>query len=173
VIAVGPRPHVEDRGDGANIEFAIEMGEQFVIARALPAQGAAERIDIDGDQEQAGLAEIMLPRRLRDLGGGGEMNEAVAQVVRTAPVNALPFGLAPGRGRADFLDRGHGVADSLLVAVTRCYFWDFPGNAPGLAQTVMAAGRQLKRPRTGPDGSFSWRVQFIRPGFAQSRRIRQ
>src|SRR6185437_4313575 len=112
VIAVGPRPHVEDRGDGADIEFAIEMGEQFVIARALPAQGAAERIDIDGDQEQAGLAEIMLPRRLRDLGGGGEMNEAVAQVVRTAPVNALPFGLAPGRGRADFVDRGHGVADS-------------------------------------------------------------
>ena len=97
--AVGPRPQVEDRGDRADIEFAIEMRKQLVVARALPAQGVAERVGIDGDQEQPGLAEIMLPRRLGDLGGGGEMDEAVAQVVGTALVDALPLGLAPGRGR--------------------------------------------------------------------------
>ena len=52
----------------AEIEFAIEMRKQLVIARALPAQRRAKRIGIDLDQEQAGLAEEMLSRGLRDLG---------------------------------------------------------------------------------------------------------
>ena len=79
--AVGPRPHVEDGGHRAEIEFAVEMREQFVVARGLPAQRIAERVRVDRDQEQAGLAEIMLSRRLGDLGRRGEMNEAVAQIV--------------------------------------------------------------------------------------------
>ena len=40
----------------AEIEFAIEMRKQLVIARTLPAQRAAERIGVDLDQEQRVLA---------------------------------------------------------------------------------------------------------------------
>src|SRR4249919_483051 len=83
------------------------MREQLVVARGLPAQGIAQRKGIDRDQEQPGLPEIVLARRLRDLGGGGKMNVSVAQVVAAPPVNSLPFGLAPDRGGSDFVDRGH------------------------------------------------------------------
>ena len=38
VIAVGPRAHAEHAGDRAEIEFAIEMRKQLVVARGLPAQ---------------------------------------------------------------------------------------------------------------------------------------
>ena len=56
-----------DAGDRAEIELAVEMREQFVVARRLPAQRVAQRIGIDRDQEQAGLAGKMLSRRLGDL----------------------------------------------------------------------------------------------------------
>src|SRR5437868_11499408 len=119
------------------------MREQFVVARGLPAQGIAERIGVDRDQEQAGLAEIMLPRGLGDLGRRGEMNEAVAQIVRAAPIDALPFGLAPGRGGSDFIDgRRHGVPGLSLSRLGFSRKW------PGWRPTVKAAGRQLKRCRT-------------------------
>ena len=52
-----------DAGDRAEIEFAVEMRKQLVVARALPAQCRSQRIGIDRDQEQAGLAEEMLPAR--------------------------------------------------------------------------------------------------------------
>src|ERR1700710_1989298 len=84
------------------------MRKQFVVARGLPAQGIAERVGIDRNQKQAGLAEEMLLGGLGHLRGRGKMNEAVADVVGTAAVDALPFGLAPGRSRADFVDRAHG-----------------------------------------------------------------
>ena len=48
------RPH------RAEIEFAIEMRKQLVVARALPAQRVAERVGIDLDQEQRLLAEKCL-----------------------------------------------------------------------------------------------------------------
>ena len=79
----------------AEIEFAIEMRKQLVIARALPAQRAAERIDIDFDQEQAGLSGEEFSRGLGDLGCGREMDIAVARIVSAAAVDALPLGLAP------------------------------------------------------------------------------
>jgi len=96
VTAVGTRAQVEDLDDRAEVEFAIEMREQLVIARPLPAQRVAERVGIDRDQKQAGLAELVLARGLGDLGCGGKMDEAVACVVRTAPVQALPLGFTPG-----------------------------------------------------------------------------
>jgi len=69
VRAVGPRTHVEDGGHRTEIKLAVEMREQFVVARGFPAQGFAERVGIDRDQKQAGLAGIMLARRLGDLCG--------------------------------------------------------------------------------------------------------
>ncbi|GCC47837.1 hypothetical protein chiPu_0032070, partial [Chiloscyllium punctatum] len=104
------RAQAQDFGDRAEVEFAIEMWKQFVIARPLPTQGIAERIGVDRDQEQAGLSVVMLARGLGDLRGRGKMDEAVAIVVRTAPVHALPLGFAPGRSGGDFIDHGHGPA---------------------------------------------------------------
>src|SRR6201999_2008029 len=49
VTAVGARMHVEHAGDRAEIEFAIQMREQFVVARALPAQRLAQLVGIDRD----------------------------------------------------------------------------------------------------------------------------
>ncbi len=69
---------LEHAGDRAEIEFAIEMRKQFVVARALPAQRLAQRIGIDLDQEQPGLAEEMFLRGLRHLRGRGKMDKAVA-----------------------------------------------------------------------------------------------
>ena len=76
--SVGACPHVEDGGDGAEIEFAIEMREQLVIARGLPAQRITQRIGIDRDQKQPGLAEKVLFRGFRDLGSGRKMDESIA-----------------------------------------------------------------------------------------------
>ena len=61
------------------IELAIEMRKQLAVARRFPAQRLAQRVGIDLDQEQPGLAEEMLSGRLRQLRRGGKMNEAVAQ----------------------------------------------------------------------------------------------
>src|SRR5207248_11587250 len=84
VKPVGSRSQIEDGGDSTEIELAIKMRKQLVIARELAAQGVAERIGIDRDQEQPGLAEVMLSRGLRHLSRGGEMNEPVAGVIRAA-----------------------------------------------------------------------------------------
>src|SRR4030081_3822270 len=83
------------------------MREQRVVARRLPAQRIPQRVGIDRDQEQTGLPEEMLPRGLCNLGSGGKMNKPVAPIVGAAPVSALPLGLPPGRGGADFVDRAH------------------------------------------------------------------
>ena len=107
MIAVRPRTHVENGGHRAKVEFAVEVRKQFVIARGLPAQRVTQRVGVDRNQEQPCLPEIMLSRRLRDLGRRRKMNVPVAQIVRAAPLDALPFGLAPGRGGSDFIDRGH------------------------------------------------------------------
>ena len=54
--------HLVHADDRAEIEFAVEMRKQLVVARRLPAQRFAQRIGIDRDQEQSGLAGKMLFR---------------------------------------------------------------------------------------------------------------
>src|SRR3954453_18732884 len=49
----------------------------------------------------------MLPQGLGNLGRSRKMDETVAQIVRAATIHALPFRLAPGRGRTDFVDLDH------------------------------------------------------------------
>src|SRR5260370_29653396 len=105
MISVGSRAQVEDGGDRAKVEFAIEVREQLVIARRFPAQRIPQRVGIDRDQEQAGLPEEMLPRGFGDLRSCGKMNKPIAPVVGAAPVYALALGLPPGRGGAGFVDR--------------------------------------------------------------------
>jgi len=107
VRAVGTRLHVEHRPDRDEIEFAIEMRKQFIVARGLPAQRVAQHIRVNLDQEQPLLAEKVLPRGLADLRSGREMNEAVARVIGAAAIDASPFSLAPGGRRANFVNRTH------------------------------------------------------------------
>jgi putative addiction module killer protein len=83
----------------------------------------------------------MFSRGFRDLGGGGEMNEPVAGIVRAAAKNALPLGLAPGRCGTDFIDRAQSSVSCLSLSLL--------GDSQLFvkpAATVSAAGRQLKRP---------------------------
>ena len=82
--SVGARTQVEDCGDRAEIKLTIEMREQLVVARRLPAQRITQRVGIHRDQKQPGLAEKVLLRGLRDLRSGGKMDESVAQIVDAA-----------------------------------------------------------------------------------------
>src|SRR2546421_9870959 len=83
------------------------MRKQAAVARGFPSQRLAQRVGIDLDQKQPGLAEEMLPCRLRKLGQAREMNEAVAQIVCAAPIHALPFRLSPDRAGAYLVDPAH------------------------------------------------------------------
>src|SRR5258708_2627834 len=111
------------------------MREQLVVARRFPAQRVPQRVGIDRDQEQAGLPEKMLPRGLGDLGSRGKVNKTVARVVGAAPVHTLPLGLAPGRGRADFVDRAHGSGVSCLSLSLLGFSRKLPGETPTVSAT--------------------------------------
>ncbi len=156
---------VADGDDGAEIEFAIEVRKQFAVARGLPAQRVAERIGIDLDQEQTGLAKEMLAGRLGDLRRGGEMDEAVAQVVGAAAIHTLTLGLAPGRSGRDFVDPAHGLF-RLVVESS-----GFSRKRPERRQTVKAAGRQLKRPPQPPPSSEDLRETESRNEVIIPRRL--
>src|ERR1700739_520699 len=123
MITVGPRAQAEHSSDRAEVEFAVEMGEQFIVARPLPSQCVAQTIGIDRDQEQSGLAEEVFPCGLRHLRRRGKMDVAVADIDRAAAEHTLPLGLAPGRSGADFIDHAHSSGVLLVVRVA----WDVPG----------------------------------------------
>src|SRR5579872_4201927 len=78
VSTIGQRAQAMHAGDRAEIELAIEMRKQFVVARRLPTQRVPQRVGIDLDQEQSGLAEEMLSGGLRYLLGKRKMNKPVA-----------------------------------------------------------------------------------------------
>src|ERR1700722_16825965 len=122
MIAVGPRAQAEPASDRAEVEFAVEMGEQFIVARPLPPQCVAQTIGIDRDQEQSGLADEVFPCGPRHLRRRGKMDVAVADIDRAAAEHALPLSLAPGRSGADFIDHAHPSGILLVVRVA----WDVP-----------------------------------------------
>src|SRR5262249_40041532 len=107
VAAIGAGVEVEHGPHRAEIELAIEVRKQLVVARALPAQGLAQRVGVDLDQEQPGLTEKVFPRSLCDLGGSRQMNITVTDIVRAAAIDALPLGLAPGGCGTNFINCGH------------------------------------------------------------------
>jgi hypothetical protein len=57
VTAVGAGVEILDGRHRAEIELAIEMRKQLIVPRTLPAKPPPERIGIDLDQEQPGLAK--------------------------------------------------------------------------------------------------------------------
>ena len=60
-------------------------------------------LGIDPQQKQIVLPGEVLLRRFRHLLGGGEMNESVPQIDRTAGESPDPLGFAPKRRRANFV----------------------------------------------------------------------
>ena len=105
--AVWPRVQGLDTENCSEIKRPIKMREKLIMARPFPAERIAERVSVDRDQEQPCLALEMLAKRFRHLGGGGEMDETIARIIRAAAIDTLPFGLAPGRCRANLVDPAH------------------------------------------------------------------
>ena len=83
------------------------MREEIAAAGWLPFERRAERVGVDRDEEQIGFFGEMLRRGLGDLGGGGEMDKAVARVGCAAEKRAAGFGGPPRCLPADFVDRRH------------------------------------------------------------------
>jgi len=69
------------------------------MAQCGPKHGGVHR-----QQQQVLLAGKMARRRLGDLRGSGEMDEAVRMVDRRADEDASPFGVAPKGAVADLVD---------------------------------------------------------------------
>ena len=100
--AVGTRLHGENVTHSSEIESTVQMRKQLAETRWLPLQRVAKRVGIDRNQEKPGLAGEMFCKRACDLGGRGEMDKAVAQVVCAAAIAPLPFGFAPGRSGTNY-----------------------------------------------------------------------
>jgi hypothetical protein len=77
------------------------VGEEVAVARGLPAGGAgAEVLGIDRDEHEVALAGEVAAHRLGELGGRGEVDEAVPEIDRGAGVGVDAGGIAPLRGGA-------------------------------------------------------------------------
>ena len=76
------RLHPRHRGKR---QVAIKMWKQRAAARGLPFQPLAQAGGIDRDQQQIALAGEVLGGGLVGLFGGGEMDEAVAEIDRRRP----------------------------------------------------------------------------------------
>ena len=61
--------HVKHATDRPEIELAVEVRKQFVVARTLPAQRLAQRVRLHLDQKKSLLTEIMFSRGGFELGG--------------------------------------------------------------------------------------------------------
>lgn len=105
--AIRAGAQIKDLSYRAKIQFAVKMRKQLATARRLPLQRIAKLVSIDRDQKKSGLAGEMLGESAGELGRCGEMNEAIAPIVSAAAIGALTLGLAPCRGGANFVNRGH------------------------------------------------------------------
>ena len=80
------------------------MREQSAAARGLPPQVRPELVSIDGQEEKPAFPREMLGERAFELVGGGEMDEAVAEIVSGARVASDPARLGQGKPSQDFVD---------------------------------------------------------------------
>ena len=84
------------------------MGEVRTAARDFPFQGLAHCVSVKSQEPQALGAGKMLGGGLGGPGGGGEVNETIAQVDGGAKGLALGLEGRPFVGAKDFIDQ-HGV----------------------------------------------------------------
>ena len=88
------------------------MREQRPAAGRLIAQGVAERLRLDRDEDEIGLPGEMPGGGLGGLRGGREMDEAVGAIDRRAGEGAGVLGRAPEIFRTDFEDQRHEGSDA-------------------------------------------------------------
>jgi hypothetical protein len=100
-----------DRDHGGQRQGAIEMGEQLAAARRLPTQGVTQTGSLDGQQQKAALSSPVTGGRLFDLGGGGEMDEAVGLILGGAPIESNVLGSPPFLGPAHMINCPAHLAD--------------------------------------------------------------
>ena len=81
VAAVRPERQRLDPQHRSKIERRVKMREQRAAARSLPFQVRPKPFRIDREQHKPGLAREMAGERALKLMGGGEMDEAVAEIV--------------------------------------------------------------------------------------------
>ena len=92
-------------------QAAVEVGEEGAAARRFPFQRRAKAGAVERQQHQIALGGEVFRGGFGDLGGGGKMDVAIAQVHRrtgcfAGVAQGHPFGAAE-----DFVDQ-HGGSDS-------------------------------------------------------------
>src|SRR5262249_5832099 len=98
---------------------------------------------VDGDENEIGGSGEILRCGLGDLGGGGEMDEAVARVGFAAGKSAAGFGRPPRGPSADFVDRRHRVCLLAQFRRTDRYFTARPRESGDPANIYWEAGTLL------------------------------
>src|SRR5437588_11468191 len=101
VLAVRPQRQRLDPANRRERKRPIKMRKQLAAARGLMAQCGPKHGGVHRQQQQVLLAGKMARRRLGDLRGSGEMDEAVRMVDRRADEDASPFSVAPKGAGAD------------------------------------------------------------------------
>lgn len=87
------------------------MGEQSAATRGLPAKRLAETSLIASQQPKSFFAGKVLAGRLGGLGSGGEVDEAVPDVVRRARGAARGHESGKFGGAEDLIDHGISLAE--------------------------------------------------------------
>jgi hypothetical protein len=86
------------------------MGKERAAARRLPPQGLAQGLGVHRQDHQVRLAPEVAAGGLRDLAGGGEVDEAVGQVRGRSEEGPRGQGRLPVATREDLVDAGQGAA---------------------------------------------------------------
>src|SRR3546814_7868090 len=86
---------------------AIEVGKEGAAARFFPADGIAERAEVDLGDAQVAFVGEMLCQRAFELVGGRQVDIAVGDVDRRAAKYALALELGPLLG-GQYLEGGGG-----------------------------------------------------------------
>src|SRR5258706_2289781 len=109
--------NLDDRLNEAQRELGIEVGEFVSAPRDIPSQGFAERGGLNGNEQEALLGREVLVAGCAQLMRGGEVDEAVAQIIGRAREDARLRGLVPFLPPHDLED--HDLVRTPLSAESR------------------------------------------------------
>ena len=118
VPAIRPERQRRDRSHRRDVKVAVQMWKQRAAARRLEAQTVAEPGALDLHQKQVSLAGKVFGGGLDGLFGGRKMDEAVFDINRRTAKNAVGFGGAPHRFRADLINEARRGLNCHNVAST-------------------------------------------------------
>lgn len=101
--AIWPKRQRRFRHHSRKRQRRIKMGEEITAARGFKHELFAQRLRIDGNKQQIGLAGEMAGCGLAKLGSGREMHEAIGVIHRGTIENASLAGLVPQILRDDLI----------------------------------------------------------------------